>query len=209
MPEILQLPIVAGFRSIEWVFRAASSVSSSPYTGRSRVTIWPLQVISAVITLPQMLPETAKAWHGFLLACNGREGVFEVGDSWFALQKKPVGFGVAKGQGRVIDSQWPAVSEVELSYGGTVATGASRVTLPAGSWISLGGRLNRLTKDCVTAADGTAKLHLWRSVSLSGEAEIEYLNPKGLFRLDEDLPPFAWGSNRMSPEMSFTIIESN
>ncbi len=153
-----------------------------------------MQVFGAVITLPVMNVETAKAWFGFFLACNGRENYFEFGDSWFALERRPLGFCFAQAtQGKSLNVRFTGL--------------AASLALPSGSWVSIAGKLNRVTADCIADANGNAKLELWRSVQLEGETEVNYNSPKGLFRLDEDAPPLAWNASRMSPETTFSIIE--
>lgn len=177
----LSLPAVAP-RSIRFRSNSMVGASISPFTGSQQVYAHQGQFFSAEVDLPPMRAEYAEAWVGFLLALNGREGTFLMGDpTRTATQGVGTGTPLVKGAsqtGNTLESDGWTISQTGI--------------LKAGDWIQLGSgstsSLHKIVQDCNSDGSGNATLEIWPRLrsAPADNAAITVASTKGLWRLAEN-----------------------
>ncbi|WP_417624964.1 hypothetical protein [Paremcibacter congregatus] len=181
----LSLPAKPGVKAIRWREMTKVGVSVSPFTFQRQVQRGQGQAWAADITLPKIRDRAIVAeWQAFLLALNGSQGYFAMGD--------PDNFGprgVATGS-PVIDGA-DQIGQVLQTTGWTESvTGI----LKKGDCIGLGSgstaRMHKLLEDADSDSNGDAALSLWPRVVVSpaNGSAIELDDPKSMFWLPDGIP---------------------
>lgn len=187
-------PSAPGPRSIEWTPRTVVGMTQSPFTGQQQVFAWPGQWFEVTVTLPPMLDAVAGAWQAFLLALNGREGTFYLGDS---VRKTALGAVT----GTLTVDAGAVANTTTLPISG--ATGSFAV----GDWLQVGtaanSRLHRVVK--VNSSTSVELFPRLRTAYTAGTA-IDYTAPVGLFRLAGPVP-WAYDAAKMCGGLTFSAME--
>jgi hypothetical protein len=175
--------------------RSATAVAQSPFTLSRQVQVFTGQRWEADVAFPIFNAVQAGAIETFLLALNGRQGTFLLGDPLRSTARGSVASGtvgtpLVDGAGQV---------------GATLQTkgwSANRINvLLAGDFIQLGSstapRLHKVLHDVSSDADGKADLILWPALreSPADNDLIVTQNCKGLFALDESVVSWAIDRN--------------
>lgn len=170
----------------------ASATSSSPYTFKTQVFVYPGQMWSAQVELPVMKRDDASLWIAFLLSLRGRQGTFYMGDPDAVL---PLG------SARTTPGS-PAVNGLqtgsEISVRGLPVSVVGYL-LPS-DYVQIGtgptATLHRVLEQVDTTAGGTAVLSIWPAArrDLSDGLPVVVSSTKGLFRLSSNQQDFDLGS---------------
>lgn len=153
-------------------------VSSSPFTLAQQVYAHPGEMWSADVQLAPMRRADAETWVGFLLALNGMEGTFLMGESLNVAPR-----GTWAGSPKVLGAHAARVKSIAMAG---FSVGA---TVKAGDWFQSGSgastHLHKVVQDA--AADGTGQLTLEirprMRAALADNATFTIASPKGLWRL--------------------------
>lgn len=174
----LSIPSVVSQRNI--VIRANSTVgvSSSPFTADQQIYVHQGEYFEADVQLAPMKNADAEEWIGFLLALNGREGTFLMGDPGFALRGVGTGTPLVNGgsqTGKTLNTKgW---------------TSSVTGILKAGDWIQLGSgsstHLHKMVQAADSDASGNATLEIWPRLRTSpaNNDALVISSAKGLWRL--------------------------
>jgi len=189
----LALPTVTTAKAITIRARSTVAMSASPFTGEQQVYVHQGEWWEADVQLPPMVRADAEIWVAWLVALNGREGTFTMGD--------PVGataLGSASGTVTVNGGS---------QTGKVLAVSGLTGTIKAGSWIQLGsGSGTHLHK---VVADGTTSLDIWprlRSSPGNGDSVV-IASAKGLWRLADNMR--SWSIEEAAIYgISFSCIEA-
>lgn len=168
----LSLPSVLSttFAALQLNPATVVGVASSPFTGQSQQFVWPGQWWAGKATLPPLNGTNADAWVAFLLALNGQQGTFTLGDP-----SRKTTRGTASGSWTV------GASAVANTTTLPIAGGSGAFAL--GDYLQIGVYLHRIINLVdSTHVDVFPRL---RSAYANGTA-ITYTNPKGLFRLSSN-----------------------
>ena len=192
------MPTAPGFSQVSWNMISVTAVSRSPFTLRSQVYEWPGQKLGAVVTTPIMTRENGLKWQAFFAQLRGRVGTFWFGDSAFA-NKQEAGLGmpetVSISQGREVES--------------TGWTAHTRGVVKAGDWLRIGGKLRKAITTADADEDGNATFLVWPDMqAVAAGTPVIWQSPKGVFRLDDDVPELVWRTDRLLDSFTFTIIEA-
>ncbi|PKR57507.1 hypothetical protein [Thalassospira lohafexi] len=181
----LSLPAKPGVKAIRWREMTKVGVSVSPFTFQRQVQRGQGQAWAADITLPTIRDRAVVGeWQAFLLAMNGSQGFFAMGD--------PDNFGplgVATGS-PVIDGAGQTGPDIATT-GWTVSTTG---ILKKGDRIGLGSgataRMHKVLEDVDSDSNGDATLSLWPRVVIapSNGAPIELDNPQSMFWFPDGIP---------------------
>lgn len=177
----LSLP-AGGFARIRLAASSVVGESASPFTQEQQVYVHQGQWWEAEVSLPPVPRDKAEDWIAFLLALNGKQGTFLMGDPAGSVPR-----GVATGA--------PVVDGAAQS-GQTLATRGWTVSvtniMKAGDWLQLGsGASTRLHKLLAAGnSDGTGKVSvdIWprlRAAPADG-ATITVVGARGLWRLSSN-----------------------
>lgn len=199
----LNLPPVKTARSVTLRAISTVSMSESPFTGEQQLYAHSREVWEADFALPPMRADDAEQWVSFLLALNGMEGTFLMGDPAYRSAR-----GVATGT--------PLVNGAGQT-GKTLATDGwtPNITgiLKAGDYLQLGSggsaHLHKLTKDGNSNGSGEATFEIWPRlrVSPADNAAIIVINPVGLWRLASNESQWSIEPGRIYG-MSFSAMEA-
>lgn len=199
------LSLPDGIRIAQVSFQGESAVtrSESPFTFKQQVVRFPGQRWSVDITIPPYRRETMEPLLAFLLAMNGSEKTFLLGDP---NGKTP------RGSGRGIVQ----VSGSGQTGNSLVVDGAPPGTtgwLKAGDWIQIGigasSRLYKVLQDVTTTSGGKAKIIIWPDLrgSPADNAAVRLENTVGVFRLANNNT--SWSINNASTYgVSFSAVEA-
>ena len=165
-------PASPGNKRIAFTPRAIVGVQSSKFTGQQQVIAWPGQWWEAQIDLPPMTDAQAEAWLAFLLALNGPEGTFWLGDS---VLKAP--------QGNLAGS-W-TVNGTQTAGSTTLAVTGGTGTWTKGDWLQVGNYLHKVMQVNAGSVDVFPRL----PSAYAGGTAIVIAAAKGLFRL---MQPVGW-----------------
>lgn len=178
MTTLLTLPAIPA-ATIDWQFVTKSEAFASPFVGNEQIAAFPAAARwMAVLTWPLLSRPEAALLEAFLVACNGREGRFLLGN-----QARRTPRGSAPGT-PVVDGNG--------NYGGLLATrgwtaNRSGILLP-GDYVSVQNELKMVLATASSDADGKATLsiapHL-RKVPVDGMA-LTTTAGVGVFRLIDD-----------------------
>ena len=180
----LSLPTTIGIAEIEIRARSAVAISQSPFTFKTQTVTYSGQMWSASVVIPPVLRSDAEAWIAFLLALNGPQGTFLLGDpNATALRGTATSVTVTGSAG-------------DSTVSATVTAGQ---TLLAGDYIQLGTgldtTLHKVTQN-FTGTGSAANLEIWPRLRKSRSSVSATLsNTKGLFRLSEPEQAFSIGSS--------------
>lgn len=191
----LSLPDSIGIAQIE--LRAANAVttSQSPFTFKQQVFKHQGQRWEASVTIPAVRRDLAADWKAFLIALNGQQGTFLLGDPDYATPRGNVSFCVGTG----------TIGESTLSV---TMTGSLR----AGDYINLGGVDNANAKLYMVLQDqnGSGTLHIWPNLRTStspGGDPVYFNGATGVFRLMDNIS--SWQINESSVYgISFNCVEA-
>jgi len=187
-----------GYREITWGMDSVVAVTESPFTFRQQTYAWPGQRWKCAIKLPPMRVATARDWLAFFGALNGQEGTFLVRDSAFALRAVGDGLGNPETDGAQV------AGRTITTKGWTPAMQVAR----PGDMLEIAGRLRRILLPCMSDDDGKATLTMWPNVAaLEDGVPIEWLDPKGIFRLAAEIET-VWDINRMMAGLQFSCLEA-
>jgi len=185
----LTLPSV-GIRTVRFRPVTVVGVSRSPFTFQHQNQVHAGQAWVADVVLRAMARAEAEAWIATLLALNGKQGTFLLGDP---AGKNPRGSGsgspVVSGAGQAGQT---------LSTSGWTAS--AQGVLLKGDWIQLGGtgspvtpkRIHRVLNDVNADGGGLATIDIWprlRESPLNGSAVV-LTNTVGTFMLDSNEMPY-------------------
>lgn len=175
----LSLPATKDLAAITLRLRSVVAVGTSPFTGKQQVQAHQGQWWEAECSLPPMERADAEEWLAFLLALNGREGTFLMGDPKGGTPR-----GTALGSPQVNGA---GQSGNELATDGWTVS-QSRA-LAKGDYFSLGSgastRLYKMVEDEASDGAGAAALTFQPKLRSSPEnnAALTVTNAKGLWRL--------------------------
>lgn len=198
----LPIPTSIGIASVRMAPMAAVGVSMGPYDFSQQVQAFQGQMWAANITLPPMNRAEADEWTAFLLALNGRQGTFLMGDPSAKLPKGvATGTPLVKGGGQtgselITDGWTPSTSNI----------------LRAGDYIQLGtgdsSRLHKVLQSVNSDVSGEATLLLWPRLrsSPADNAPIVVNNPVGLWRMASN--EMAWEADIERFGLSFACGEA-
>lgn len=197
----LSLP-AANISRLEITPHAVVSVSMSPFTSEQQVYAHQGGHWKGRVEVPPMRRADAEAWIAFLLALNGQEGTFLMGD--------------------------PVNTTPQGTWGGTpLVHGASQTGLTlnvdgftpyatgkAGDWMQLSSgstsRLHKVTQDFTTDSGGEANVCIWPRLreAPSDNGAIVTTAAKGQWRLAQ--PGVAWALEpaAMYAGFSFDVMEA-
>lgn len=175
-------------------------VARSPYTHKTQVQAFSGQSWLADVTMPEMMREDAEAYNAFLLALQGQEGTFYLGDT---LGRQPRGNAggspKVKGAGQV---------------GNSIVTDgwAENVTgiLLKGDYVQIGTGLHKMLNDADTNGSGEATLDLWPRMAqpTTDNETIVTENCVGIFRLQSNVTPIYEADEQRVYSIGFSCVEA-
>lgn len=199
------LSLPDGIRIAQVSFQGESAVtrSESPFTFKQQVVRFPGQRWSVDISVPPFRRETMEPLVAFLLAMNGPEKTFLLGDPKNKTPRGSArGLAQVKGGGQTGNSLL-----VDGATAGTVGW------LKAGDWIQLGtgasSRLYKVLQDVTSDGDGNARIFIWPDLrsSPADNAAVRLENTVGVFRLANNNT--AWSINEVCTYgISFSAVEA-
>jgi hypothetical protein len=180
----LSLPTTIGIANIELRAKSAVAISQSPFTFKTQTIVYQGQMWAASITIPPVKRQDAESWIAFLLALNGPQGTFLLGDP----------------NGTALRGTATAATITGSAGSSTVsAVVPSGETLLAGDYIQLGtgsdSTLHKVVQN-YTGTGSSANLEIWprlRKVRSSVSATLS--NARGLFRLSNQETSFNIGTS--------------
>ena len=200
-PAVINYPISTPARpgnvEITWGMDSVVAVSESLFTYQQQVYEWPGQRWKCAVKLPPMQLADAQEWMAFFAMLNGQAGTFLLGDSQFAR----IEVGANLGDPETDGAQAPGRSLVTKGW-----TPGMLVARP-GAWLEIAGRLRRVLLPTYSDEAGKASLAVWPNITaLETGVPINWLNPKGTFRLAADVET-TWDRNRMMSGIQFAATE--
>lgn len=163
----------------EITFRAqtVAGVSESPFTFEQQVYVHQGERWLASVLLQPMKRADAEQWVAWLLALNGKEGTFLMGDP---VNTSPLGTWVT-----------PLVNGTHAARVKTVAmkSMAAGATGKAGDWLQLGtganSHLHKVVQDFTADGGGLASVEIWPATraALSNNDAVDITGARGLWRL--------------------------
>lgn len=197
-------PTTGGLTKVTWMAKSLVSVNQSEFTGQQEVQRHQGQWWEAVVSVSTLETiDESEDWISFLVGLNGREGTFLMGDPVITAPR-----GTASGGGLIKGAS---------QTGNTLETddwGFNQGLLfKAGDLIQLGtagtSRLHKVLIDAASDGSGNATLEIFPGLRESpvDDSAIVIANPKGLFRLAQDVsqwdmtPPLRY-------EISFAVMEA-
>lgn len=177
--------------------RSVVGVSESPFTLEQQIYAHPGDAWAVDVELAPMKREDAEPWLAWLLALNGREGTFLLGDPRGAV---PLGTWAAP-----ILVHGASQTGRTLNIDGAVPF----ATAKAGDWFQIGSTyLHKVTQDLVFDSGGEGTLCFWprlRATPADNDA-LTLLSAKGLFRLAQN--DNNWSIDRVSYGLNFSCVEA-
>jgi hypothetical protein len=175
----LSLPSTRAPMHIDWRRQANVGAAQSPFSLTQQTYVWPADCWLAGLAWGTMGVADANDVEAFLLALNGMEGSFLLGDP---LRTAPLG--TWAGQSPLVNGA--SQTGKTLAIDGMTPT---TTTGKAGDWFQLGSgstsRLYRLTAPFTANGSGQATLDFWPNlrVSPADNAALTLASAKGLFML--------------------------
>jgi hypothetical protein len=201
--NLVSMPTSPGFKAIEFTMFDAVAVNTSAFTGQVQSQAWPgADQWSATFTLPQLTPDQAREWAGFLMQLRGMENAFQVGD-----QSATTPRGSASGT-PTVNNELNGNAAMSQTLGTSGWTPGATGVLLRGDYIQIGYRLHSVLDDINADGNGDAILPIWpslREVPTDGVPVITE-NTVGLMRLSENKRTYSTAVNRLS-SMSFMAQE--
>lgn len=194
----IEHPTTPGFREVSWLPVTVVAQSRSPFSLKAQVYKWSGQMRVATCSLPIMTIAEGRAWQAFFMRLNGPENSFYLTDQIInSGNAPPKGAGLVNGGSQT---------------GSTIVTDGwvpnrARLFEP-GELVQIGERLHNVLTVTNSDASGNATLTVWPQVAsaASDNSAIEYVSPKGIFRLTE-MPALTWNLERLCAGMTFTAEE--
>jgi hypothetical protein len=196
MPYPLTFPSTKAPARIALRARSAVGMSMSPFT------FAPGDMWEADVVTPKMLRADAEVWVAFLLALNGREGTFLMGEP---VNTTPQGTWAGQSP-LVFEAHDAGVKTVTVDGLTAASTGI------AGDWLQFGtgadSHLHKLTQDFTANGSGEATIEFWPALreALADNAGITLANPKGVFRLASNVREWSIDIGR-SYGFQFSCVE--
>lgn len=200
----LSLPSQLAFSRVTFRARSAVGVSQSPFTFAQQVYAHQGDLWEADLELPPMTRAYAEDWLAFLLALNGREGTFLLGDTLYTTPR-----GIATGTPLVKGAS--QTGRTLITDGWTISTTG---ILKAGDWFQLGtgssSRLHKVVQDADANGAGEATLEIWPRLrsSPADNAALTTAAPKGLFRLASNVRAWSLDVGQLISGFSFSAVEA-
>lgn len=199
----LSLPDGIGIAQVSFQGESAVTRSESPFTFKQQVVRFPGQRWSVEITIPPYRRETMEPLLAFLLAMNGSEKTFLLGDPNGKTPRGSArGIVLVNGSGQTGNSL-----VVDNATPNTVGW------LKTGDWIQLGtgasSRLYKVLQDVTTDGDGNARIIIWPDLrsSPADNAAVRLENTVGVFRLANNNT--SWSvNNACTYGVSFSAVEA-
>ena len=191
MPDYpINIPEGVGFSKAKWGMRRSVVISESPFTGKQQTYEYPYALWAATLTVPPMNRVLAGKWIAFITKLHGRRGTFLLGNPDHSPK------GSARGEHELATSIEFGDNTIDIRTNFPNAQNTYR----AGDFIQIGGgaaaKLYMITDDANTGIDGVVSVNIEPSVkaAVSAGAEVEYINPRGVFRMDKN--DLQWDSDR-------------
>lgn len=197
----IALPTTRVARNIRFNGRTAVGLSVSPFTFEQQAYVHQGQCWLWSVTYGEMNRTDAEALVGFLLALNGREGTFTMGDPMGGVPR-----GTWAGAPKVLGAHAAGVSSVAMDG---FTAGA---TVKAGDYVQRGSgattHLHKVTQDATADGSGLLTLELWPRLraALADNDTITTSNTVGLFRLTSN--DMAWDINDVRYGLAFDAMEA-
>lgn len=179
----LSFPSTKSPAGIAFRARSAVGLSMSPFSFSQQAYAHQGDMWEADVAAPPMKRADAEVWVAFLLALNGREGTFTMGDP---VNTSPRGVGT----GTPLVNGGSQTGKTLVTDGWTVSqTGIMK----AGDWFQLGSgsstRLHKVVQDANSDGAGNATLEIWPRLrsAPADNAPLTVSSPKGLWRLAENV----------------------
>lgn len=188
----LSPPVSPGIRNLTMKPVTAVGVNVSPFTYSQEVQVSPGQQWGAEFDLPPMLRTQAAQWQAFMLALNGPEGTFLMGDpDALAPQGLPTGAPVLDGVHDIGVRKISIKGLVALSVGNLI--GGDVIQLGTG----LDARMHRVLSSVDADATGKATVDIWPLIRTARADGLEVItsSPMGLWRLASN--EMGWKSNAL------------
>jgi len=147
--------------------RSVVGVAESPFTYEQQIYAHPGQAWSLDVSCPPMERANAEQVVAFLLALNGRQGTFTIGDSAYTTPR-----GSFAGSATCNGTQ--------TARGSTLTLAGHTGTLAVGDWLQISTALYKVVQ--VNSAGSVDVFPRLRSAYAGGTA-ITTTSPKGVFRL--------------------------
>jgi len=198
----LDIPASPAPKAVRFTGQTVVSSSRSPFTGQRQVYVHPANWWQIQVTLPPMKRAAAEPWISFLMALNGMEGTFQMGDP---LGKNPRGSAGSNGSPHIkgAGQQGRAV----ITDGWT----PSKFVLALGDWIQIGSGLYKVVSgNIVSDATGAATFFIWPALKSSpaDNTAILYTNTVGVFKLDSNANGWDWTEPQIAAGITFSGSEA-
>lgn len=194
-----------GITQIAFSAASAVAVAESPFTFARQVQVSAGQRWRAAVELPIMTRARAEVWNAFLLALNGQEGTFYMGDPYGASPR-----GSGSGTPLLVGQHSAGASTLSTDGWTASATGVLKV----GDWIQLGTGLHKVVGQDVDAnGSGAATVEIWPAIrsTLSDNTALILTNTKGIWRLESNASQLAAIGGPVDGghySLSFTALEA-
>jgi hypothetical protein len=198
----LSMPTNKGPRAITFGYIPSIGVSSSPFSQATQVQVWSGDSWTVDITLPVMERANAEEWIAFILALNGREGTFLLGDP-----KGTTPRGTALGSPLLNGAH--AAGATELVTDGWTAS--QTAALKVGDYLQLGQRLHKVVgADAESDGSGDATFDIRPRLREACPDNMPLLTTscKGVFRLRDNAAQLYDLSNVGHYEMHLSAVEA-
>lgn len=198
----LSLPATDWPAEISFRAQPVVAASVSPFTFETQVFVHPGARWAASVRLQPMKRAVAEEWVGFLVALNGMEGTFNLGDP---LNTSPRG-------------TWstPLVDGTHAERVRTVAMkamGGAGVTGKRGDWLQFGSganaHLHKVVQDFVADGSGLADVEIWPATraALADNDAVTIVSAVGLWRLAANDTEWSIGRAQMYG-IAFDCVEA-
>lgn len=185
----ISLPPTPGFRQSSFRARNIVSDTASPFTGQQQVFKHAGEWWEATLQLPPMRGAKAAAWEAALISLQGKRGTFQLGDPDRTTPR-----GVATGTPVVDTVGSPTLNTARTR---TLYTrgwdGGIAGIIKAADYLQIGtgedARLVKAIADANSDSGGYAAIEIWPALysDLADGTAITVINPKGVFRLTDDI----------------------
>lgn len=153
----LSVPTTAVAARLRWTGDSVVGFQASPFTKQQKVYAHQGEALEVEVQLPPMDRADAEEWVGFLLALNGQEGTFLMGDPVGATPRGTWLYGSP--QAGVSGAHAAGVKTLALKDFASGATGK------VGDWIQFGSgsstHLHKVVQDFAASGAGAATVEIW------------------------------------------------
>lgn len=182
--------------------RSVVGVSESPFTFEQQTQAMGGERLEADVVLPPLSRADAEDWIGWLLALNGQEGTFLMGDMVNTTAR-----GTWAGS--------PLVNGAHSARAKSIAMDGftAGATVKRGDWFQIGtgssSRLYKVVQDATASGGGTLTLEIWPGLraALSDNASLDITSPVGCWRLASNVREYSIGLARMYG-LRFSAVEA-